>query len=394
MTSAPTWHDAAGLGFASSLGPFVITAYVPGFYEIAAEFGASFVAVQQSMTAYLAGFAAAALVVGALSDAFGRKTVLAGGLLLVIAATLAALSSSSFAVFNACRVLQGMGAATGQVVTLALVRDRWQGLDAAQMNGLIAMFFAVAPAAAPIVGGELVVHWGWRSVYWFIAAYAAMVAIVVSLFLAETLPREKRRPFSFKTLAAGYRRVLSSGAFLAGAAAHGFAFMGGILYSAGAADFVVKVMGLGIDDFGWLTVPLVVTGMAGSWASPKLAARWGAKGMLYRVTGAMIVVSAAAALADHLWAPGFPWLLLGPAFYYFAMSADRPVLQVLNLDFFPENRGTAASVQQFFATGSFAACTGLWVPLVLGSAAKYALVMTFCAVMVLCLLRVLLKGRC
>ena len=393
MTAAPSWRDAAALGFASSLGPFVITAYVPGFYEMAAEYGVSFVAVQQSMTAYLAGFAAAALIVGALSDAFGRKAVLTGGMFLVIAATIAALASDSFVVFNVCRVFQGMGAAVGQVVTLALVRDRWQGLDAAKMNGLIAMFFAVAPAVAPIVGGELVVHWGWRAVYWFITGYAATVAFVVSLFLTETLPREKRRSFSLRSLAAGYRQVLSSGAFLAGAAAHGFAFMGGILYSAGAADFVVKVMGLGIDDFGWLTVPLVVTGMAGSWASPKLAARWGAKGMLYRVTGAMIVVSAAAAAADLLWAPGFPWMLLGPACYYFAMSVDRPVLQVLNLDFFPENRGTAASVQQFFATGSFAVCTGLWVPLVLGSAAKYALVMTFCAVMVLCLSAVLTKGR-
>ncbi len=393
MTSAPGWRDAAGLGFVSSLGPFVITAYVPGFYEIAAEFGASFVAVQQSMTAYLAGFAAAALFVGALSDAFGRKPVLTGGMLLVIAATLAALASDSFLVFNVCRVFQGMGAAVGQVVTLALVRDRWQGLDAAKMNGLVAMFFAVAPAVAPVVGGELVVHWGWRAVYVFIAAYAAAVAISVTVFLTETLPQEKRRPFRPGALAAGYRRVLLSGPFMAGAAAHGFAFMGGILYSAGAADFVVKVMGLRVDEFGWLTVPLVVSGIAGSWASPRLAARWGAAGMLRRVTIAMIFASAAAALADWIWAPGFPRVLLGPALYYFAMSADRPVLQVLNLDFFPENRGTAASVQQFFATGSFAACTGFWVPLVMGSAARYALVMTFCAVMVLCLSFVLLKGR-
>lgn len=383
MTDRPTWRDAAALGFASSLGPFAVNAYVPGFFEMANDFGVSFVAVQQTMTVYLAGFALAALVVGALSDALGRRTVLLAGMALFIAATIAALAAPAFWIFNVCRVIQGMGAAVGQVVTLAMVRDRWQGLDAAKMNGLIAMFFAVSPALAPVVGGFLVVHGSWHAVFVFLIGYAASVAAVVQWGLAETLPREKRRPFRPDVLFSDYLRVL----------AHGFCFMGGILYSAGAADFAVHILGLGLDEFGWLTVPLAVTGIAGSWASPYLAKAFGAERMLLATAFLTAAVAGAGALLEWRFAWGFPLALVTPAVYFFTMSVARPVLQVFNLDFFPQNRGTAASVQQFFATGSFAVCTSLWVPLVLGSAAKYALVAAFCGVMVFGLSRILLSAR-
>ena len=393
MTDRPTWRDAAALGFASSLGPFAVNAYVPGFFEMADDFGVSFVAVQQTMTVYLAGFALAALVVGALSDALGRRTVLLAGMALFIAATIAALAAPAFWIFNVCRVIQGMGAAVGQVVTLAMVRDRWQGLDAAKMNGLIAMFFAVSPALAPVVGGFLVVHGSWHAVFLFLIGYAAAVAAVVEWVLSETLPKDRRRPFRAGALFSDYRRVLACRPFVAGALAHGFCFMGGILYSAGAADFAVHILGLGLDEFGWLTVPLAVTGIAGSWASPYLAKSFGAERMLLATAFLTAAAAGAGALLEWRFAWGFPLALVTPAVYFFTMSVARPVLQVFNLDFFPQNRGTAASVQQFFATGSFAVCTSLWVPLVLGSAAKYALVAAFCGVMVFGLSRILLSAR-
>lgn len=393
MGNRPTWRDAAALGFASSLGPFAVNAYVPGFFEMADDFGVSFVAVQQTMTTYLAAFALAALVVGALSDALGRRTVLTAGMALFIVGTVGALASPNLTVFHLWRLLQGVGAAVGQVVTLAMVRDRWQGLDAAKMNGLIALFFAVSPALAPVVGGFLVVHGSWRAVFFFLIGYAASVAAVVQWGLKETLPKEKRRPFRPAVLISDYRWVLACRPFLAGASAHGFCFMGGILYAAGAADFAVNILGLGLDAFGWLTVPLAITGMAGSWASPYLAKRFGAERMLLGTVLLTAAAAGAGAVLEWYFAWGFPWALVTPAVYYFAMSAARPVLQVFNLDFFPQNRGTAASVQQFLATGSFAVCTFFWVPLVLGSAAKYALVTAFCSVMVFGLARILLSAR-
>ena len=393
MTKRPTWRDAAALGFASSLGPFAVNAYVPGFFEMADEFGVSFVAVQQTMTTYLAAFAVAALVVGALSDALGRRTVLLAGMGVFIVGTLGALAAPNLLVFNLWRLLQGVGAAVGQVVTLAMVRDRWQGLDAAKMNGLIALFFAVSPALAPVVGGFLVMHGTWRAVFVFLIGYAAAVAAVVRWGLPETLSGDRRRPFRPSVLLSDYRRVLACRPFLAGVLAHGFCFMGGILYSAGAADFAVNILGLGLDEFGWLTIPLAVTGMAGSWASPYLAKAFGAERMLL---GTILLTAAAAgvgAVLEWRYAWGFPLALVTPAVYYFTMSAARPVLQVFNLDFFPQNRGTAASVQQFFATGSFAVCTSFWGPLVLGSAAKYALAAACCGGMVFVLTRVLLSAR-
>ena len=139
---APTIADAALLGFISSLGPFAVNANVPGFHAIAADMGVSFIAVQLSLTVYLATYAVASLFVGAVSDSLGRKPVIIAGMLLFMAASLGAALATTIEVFYFWRFVQGLTAAAGQVVTQAVVRDRWAGLGAARMNALIAMFFA------------------------------------------------------------------------------------------------------------------------------------------------------------------------------------------------------------------------------------------------------------
>lgn len=114
---APTIADAALLGFISSLGPFAVNANVPGFHAMAADMGVSFIAVQLSLTVYLATYAVASLFVGAVSDSLGRKSVIIAGMLLFMAASLGAALATTIEVFYFWRFVQGLTAAAGQVVT-------------------------------------------------------------------------------------------------------------------------------------------------------------------------------------------------------------------------------------------------------------------------------------
>ena len=148
--SHPRVRDAAALGFTSSLGPFAANGIMPGFHEMAEDYGVSFVAVQQSLTIYLFTYAFFSLVAGSFSDSYGRRPTFIGGMLLFAAASVGAAFSQSLWALYGWRLLQGIGAAVGQVVTQAIVRDNWSGPEAANVNGMIAFFFAAGrlPAAS------------------------------------------------------------------------------------------------------------------------------------------------------------------------------------------------------------------------------------------------------
>ena len=391
--SHPRIRDAAALGFTSSLGPFAANGIMPGFHRMAEDFGVSFVAVQQSLTLYLFTYAFFSLVAGSFSDSYGRRPTFIAGMLLFAAASIGAAFSQSLWALYGWRLLQGIGAAVGQVVTQAIVRDNWTGPEAASVNGMIAFFFAAGPALAPIVGGQIVLHFGWHAVFFFLTLYSLSIALFIYLRIPETLDKSERSPFNPASVCLNYAKGLSNGAFLCGVLAHGVLFMGGILYAAGSADFVIKVMGLDIDEFGWLSIPLIFASFAGAWGSVRLAKRLSPKRMIVCVSILTLVSSVAAALLDWLTQPTFWMLLIGPVLYSLGMALLRPVMMAMNLDYFPKNRGMAAAIQQFFVTASFCFTAAFWIPLVMGSAYKYAFASAFCALAVLVLWQISMHLR-
>lgn len=389
----PTKLEAAALGFMSSLGPLSVNAYVPGFHIMAEEFGTSLVGITQSLTLNLLAFALTTLLVGALSDTLGRRRTIIGGMLIFAMASFGAIVSESLWALCFWRILQGMSASVGQVVTQAMVRDRFSGRHAATMNGLILMFFAISPAVAPVIGGYLITWFSWHAVFVFLGCYALLIAGFMTWGVAETLPLEERRPFAPKALLSAYSANITHKAFMAGAIANGFCFMGGILYSAGAADYVITIMGLDVDNFALFTIPTTIATLLGSWAAARLVYRFNPRKTVYLSAVIATVLALIVTTIDYVWHPGFPWLLVGPCLFWFTSSLARPVVMAMNLDYFPTNRGLAASIQQFFVTGSFAFCTAVWIPIVMGHAWRYAFVTAFCGFMMLVLWAYAMRHR-
>lgn len=354
----PTAKDAALLAFVSSIGPFAANAYVPAFDEIGQHYGVGLVTVQQTLSIYLAAFACTSLLIGAASDAFGRKAVLALSMTVFAVSSLGLLFADSMEAFFIWRFVMGL-----------------------------------APALAPVVGGELTVHLGWRSIFIFLAVLSAAMAFCSACVLKESLPSERRVSFRPWATLLRYGEVLKVPAFTSGVVAHGFIFLGLIVYSAGAADFVLNVMGLGVDEFGWLMIPMVVAGMTGSWACSHLLAMFGQNRLLFWGVGFLAASGLFGVVFDYGPFAVFPWVLLAPVVYNFAAAAVRPALNVMNLDYFPKSRGLAASVQQFFQTGAFAVSSALLIPIVLGEAWKYAAVMLGSGLIALVLLLVVRRTR-
>ena len=374
-TGAPTWRDAALLAAISSLGPFAANTYVPAFKAIAEDLNATMVGVQQSLSLYLVCFAISALFVGALSDAVGRKPVMLGSTIIFAIASIGAMLSNSLEMLYLWRMVQGMCAAVGPVISQAVVRDRWDGADAARLIGLIAILFGLAPAIAPVAGGWITVLAGWHAVFAFLACFNLLIALLVWRCLKESLPTERRQSFRPRALLKNYATVTRHKAFMAGALGHGFAFLGTIVYSAGAADFVLHVMGMGVNDFGFLMVPLVAATMLGAAVGPSIMVRTGNWRLIFGGIIVLVVAGAGGILFEMNGFDGYPAVILFPMIYNFAVSAIRPVMNVMNLDWFPKNRGLAASIQQFCLTSAFCISSSVFVPLVMGEAWKYSAVM-------------------
>src|SRR5262245_27140105 len=163
---APRWALAVLLAVLGMLGPFSIDTYIPAFSGIAKSIGASPVEMQQTLSAYLFGFAFMNLFHGALSDSFGRRPVVLSGIAVFTLASLGCALSQTIGHLVFFRAVQGMAAGAGIVVSRAVIRDMFPPAEAQRVMSQVTIYFGIAPAIAPIIGGFLFVHLGWHSVFW------------------------------------------------------------------------------------------------------------------------------------------------------------------------------------------------------------------------------------
>lgn len=356
----------------SMVGPLAIDTYLPSFPAIGAEFGATPLAVQQTLSLFLFCFAFMMLFYGTLSDTFGRRPIILGSLVLYIGACIGGAVAGSLGFLLACRVLQGLASGAGSVVGRAIVQDRFSGAEAQKILGHIMMVFGLAPALAPILGGWLQVSYGWRSIFWFLALFGAVMMFAVWRWLPESLAPRDRHPFHFGTIAGNYLKVLRHRQFLLLAVALGVAFGGFALYIGSAAYFVMHILHLPETAFAWLFIPLVAGMVVGSAVSGKVAHRTSQEKLIWIAYAGMALAALANVAYTYLFTAAIPWAVLPLFFYSLALAIAMPPLSLMALNHFPNNSGLAASMQSFIQMTLFAVVSGLVAPLLFDSAFKLA----------------------
>ena len=351
----------------STAGPLAVDTYLPALPEIASSLGVSELAVQQSLTAYMIPFGLMSLWHGAISDVFGRRQVVLWGLALFAILSGVCALARSLPMLLLFRALQGIVAGAGLVVGRAIVRDMLSGAAAQRMMSHVMMAFAVAPAVAPIIGGWLD-HWfGWQSIFLFLVVYAVVMWVVCLRLLPESLPPERRMPFSMSFLARSYFTVLTSGRFLSLCAAFTLNFAGMFIYIMSAPVFLMKHLHVGGTDFFWLFGPTTGGMLLGAWASGRMALHLTGRQTVW-CGYAIMAVGAAGNVLLNLFVPaGLPWSVVPIPVYTFGMSMVFPSLALMSLDLFPAQRGLAASCQSFVQTVAAALTASVIAPLLWGS---------------------------
>ena len=375
IAAPPTRTLTLLLAALSMIGPFSIDTYLPSFPDIATSLHANELQVQQSLTFYLVPYAIMMLWHGALSDALGRRPVILWGLTAYLLASIGCIFVTSIEQFWLLRALQGLSAGVGLSVGRAIVRDLYEGAAAQRLMGQVNMVFAIAPAVAPIIGGFLGQAFGWQAVFLLLTVLAALLWLACWRALPESLAACRRQTLHPGELLAAYRNVLTDLPFLSATVAIALMFSGMFIYVLSAPVFVIKHLGLGPTEFGWLFLPLTGGMMVGS----ALATRWAShdpRKLVRRGFGLMGLAAALNLVFSEL-APGhlaaYPWAIAALPLYTIGMSVVMPGLTLIALDRFPERRGMASSCQGFIHISGNALAAGLLAPLLWGSLPNLAL---------------------
>jgi DHA1 family bicyclomycin/chloramphenicol resistance-like MFS transporter len=325
----------------TAIGPLALNIVVPVLPKLTAAFAADAHTIQLAVSLFLAGLAVAQLLVGPLSDRFGRRPVALGGLIVTAIASLAALAVDNAGLFIGARILQAFGAATGVVVGRAVIRDLFDRDRSASMIGLVATAMVVAPMISPLVGGILDTAFGWKSIFLFVAGATIAVLAWAATALPETRDRHPPSPGGFIADA----RVLAGSVAFNGyvmCAAFGsgtfFALLGG------GPHIVVTLMGRSTAEYGvWFAISAIGY-MSGNFTASRLSIRFGVERMiLLGLVMETIGVALSIALSyAHAWGPAV--VFLPQMFTAFGNGVMLPNAIAGAVSVRPQAAGTASGV--------------------------------------------------
>lgn len=370
---APRWALALLLACLGMLGPFSIDTYLPAFSGIAASIGATPTEMQQTLSAYLFGFAVMNLFHGALSDSFGRRPVVLWGIAAFTLASAGCALANHIGTLVFWRAVQGMSAGAGIVVSRAVIRDMFPPADAQRVMSQVTIYFGVAPAVAPMVGGFLFIHASWHAIFWFLTGVGVLLWLANWRLLPETLHATHKQPFEVGHLLRGYWQLGSNPRFFMLALASGIPFNGMFLYVLSAPVFLGELLHLGPGQFFWFFTLTIAGIMAGSFLSGRLAGRIKPKHQIRHGFVIMLLVSLTNVTLNLLFEPQAWWALLPIAIFAFGWALMVPVVTLMVLDLAPDRRGMASSLQACVGSVANAIVAGVIAPLVMHSTVALAI---------------------
>ncbi|MFD8493589.1 Bcr/CflA family multidrug efflux MFS transporter [Amycolatopsis sp. NPDC059657] len=352
------------LGGLSAFGPLSIDMYLPAFPSMTADFHSAPSTLQLTLSAFIIGLAIGQVVIGPLSDAFGRRRPLLAGLALYVIGSVLCAFAPTAELLIAARVVQAIGAAAGIVIARATVRDLFSGIAMTKFFSMLMLVNGLAPILAPIIGGQVLRVTSWRGVFVVLVVFGVLLLTVVALALPEPLPPERRVPARPRAILRTYLRLLRDRTFMGYTLASGLMFAGLFAYISGSSFVLQEIYGLspqayalafGINGIGIVAVGQLNGAIVGRFPE-RVLLRFG---LYCSVLGGVLVVLAVA--CD--W--GLIGLLIGLFVVVSSIGMVAPNASSLGLAEQAGNAGAASAlmgVLQFLVGGLATPLVGLGGP--------------------------------
>lgn len=339
------------LGALATVSPFAIDLYLPAFSELARKFSTTTAQVSLTVSSYFIGMAIGQILYGPLLDRFGRKLPLYAGLLIFIAASLACTLAQSIEQLIAFRAIQALGGSVAWVAAVALVRDLFPAEESARIFSLLVLILGVSPLLAPTVGGFLTVGWGYPAVFIALALIAALILLVVWLYLPPGQAADREVSLHLKPIFATFGKILAVPQFSTYAFAGAFSFATLFIYVAGSPAIFMDHFGLNATVYGAIFAMLSVSFITSSQLSIPLTRRFGSRAVFRTSLFLQVVISSAFLLVALL---GGLNIYVTFAFFFGCLACiglTNPNATALALTPFTRNVGSASALLGFTQIG-------------------------------------------
>jgi DHA1 family bicyclomycin/chloramphenicol resistance-like MFS transporter len=323
---------------------------LPAIPVTAVDLGTSLTMAQLTVTVFFGGFAIGQLLWGSLSDRIGRKPGILVGTVLYEIATVGCALAPDIATLLTLRVIQGIGAGAGAVLGRAIIRDLFRGAQMARILSLVMAAFILAPIVAPSIGALILTLASWRWIFGFLAIYGAVVLLLATVFLDETLQVKDLNALDPSRLLRSFAAVFHDPRSRSWAAVVTLALGPLTVYLANSSAVLMAGYGLSASQFGVAFAVVAVCSSAGSLLNSRLVRRIPlARVIILAQAGSVAMMAAALALAVTGW--GGAWPLVGTLALYF-VSFGLVVSNATTLALEPHGAaaGSAAAALGFIQT--------------------------------------------
>ncbi|WP_025267477.1 multidrug effflux MFS transporter [Bibersteinia trehalosi] len=329
------------LGVLSAFGPFVVDLYLPALPQLAEFFHTSTSMTQLTLTTAMIGLAVGQLLLGPISDKFGRKKPLILSLLIYIISTIAIMFSPNIETMIILRVVQGLSSAGSVVISRAVATDLYRGREMTRFFGLLMTINGLAPIISPILGSLLLEYINWQGIF----AFLTFIGVAVTLFslrLKESLALENRLQGSVISVFGSFRKIIKNRVFMQFVGIETFLFGAMFAYIAASPFILQSVYSLSAFAFslcfGANGTALVLGSNFGSRLANRIALKWGVLGFCFAVvyTAAMLLIQ------PH-------WLLVELGFFFtlLMMGLPLPAISSLAMESEREYAGAASALLGF-----------------------------------------------
>jgi DHA1 family bicyclomycin/chloramphenicol resistance-like MFS transporter len=338
--------------------------YLPSLPAMSQTLGVPMASVMVTISAFFVGFGLGQMVYGSLSDRYGRRPVLIGGLVVYTLASLVCALAPDIDTLIAARLAQGLAAAAAQVLARAIVRDLYTPVRAARMMSIMSAVFAVVPGFAPVLGGVLEAAFGWRATFVTLTLIGALVSVAAWRGLGESLREKDPRALDTGALIRNYGAILKNRIFLGFTLSFAGIFAGMFSFHGGSSFVFIDIFGFGPAAYGLFFMIVVMGYFIGSVISARTTMRIGygrlvAMGAMVAICGggAMLILTL---IGFHGW-----WAIVVPQFIFMiGTGMIMPNAIAGALAPFPEKAGAASALFGFIQQ-----MTGASVAVIIGLAA-------------------------
>ncbi|WP_136513144.1 multidrug effflux MFS transporter [Geomonas edaphica] len=358
----PGWYVLGVLSLLMGFASISTDLYLPAMPLMTSSLHADTGMIEWTISGYLVGFSFGQLLWGPLSDRYGRRLAIGGGLILFVLGSIGCALSNDVLTLIGWRVVQALGACASVALSRAMVRDLYQGTKAAQMLSTLITVMAVMPLVGPLLGGQIVSMSGWRAIFWCLVA-VGLFTLGALCTIPETLPLSSRNKDPLGKALLSYFELLQNRRLLGYLGAGGFLYAGMFAYVAGTPFVYISYYHFPARLYGLLFGMGIIGIMGANIVNRWLIGRFGYDRIL--------VVGAIAASATGIWA-GFAaysglgglWGLVMPLFL-FASTTGLIVANSITgaLADFPQRAGAVSALTGAvqYGSGIFGSgLVGLW----------------------------------